>query len=164
MSNINDNRLNVTMTTAQITAVKTALQTIQTNMPFLTGLTVEERIALPKINVSNKAFTEDAINSAVNNANMIPSYFSTANLQTDYNLFVQLDELILLIDQVAEKMSDTQLLAGSEAYVNALASYRLFGAAADAGVPGADAIYDRLKSRFANQGNSSASTNTPPTP
>ncbi len=160
MSNINDNRLNITMTPAQITAVKTALQTIQTNMPFLTGLTIEERIALPKINVSNKAFTEDAINAAVNNASMIPSYFNTATLQTDFNLFEQLNELILLVDQVAEKMSDTQMLAGSEAYVNALASYRLFGAAADAGVPGADAIYDLLKSRFANQG----SPNTPPTP
>jgi hypothetical protein len=163
MSNINDNRLNVTMTPAQITAVKAALQTIQTNMPFLTGLTVEERIALPKINVSNKAFTEDAINSALNNANMIPSYFSTTNLQTDYNLYVQLDELILLVDQVAERISDTQMLAGSEAYVSALASYRLFGAAADAGVQGADAIYDRLKNRFANQGNTSTNTNTPPT-
>jgi hypothetical protein len=164
MSNINDSCLNVRMTPAQITAVKAALQTIQTNMPFLTGLSVEERIALPKLNVSNKAFTEDAIYSAVNNTNMFPSYFSTANLQTDYNLYVQLDELILLVDHVAERISDTQMLAGSQAYVSALASYRLFGAAADAGVPGADAIYDRLKSRFANQGNTISNTNTSPTP
>ena len=164
MSNINDNRLNLTMTPAQIAAVKTALQNIQSNMPFLTGLSVEERKKKTKINVGNKAFVEDAINSAVNNANMIPSYFSTANLQNDYNLFVQLDELLLMVDQLFEKISDTQMLAGSEAYVSGLASYRLFGAAADAGVPGADAIYDRLKSRFANQGNTTSNTNTPPTP
>jgi hypothetical protein len=40
MANINVNRLSITMTAAQITAVKTAIQTIQTNMPFLVGLTV----------------------------------------------------------------------------------------------------------------------------
>jgi hypothetical protein len=43
MANITNNRLSITMTAAQITAVKTAIQTIQTNMPFLVGLTVEER-------------------------------------------------------------------------------------------------------------------------
>ena len=34
MSNLTNNRLNITATAAQITAVKTALQTINTNMPF----------------------------------------------------------------------------------------------------------------------------------
>lgn len=47
-----------------------------------------------------------------------------------------------------EKLEDTQILAGSEAYVSALTGYKLFGAAADAGLPGADAIYDSLKTRF----------------
>ena len=47
MSNLTNNRLNITATAAQITAVKTAIQTISTNMPFLIGLTVEERVALP---------------------------------------------------------------------------------------------------------------------
>lgn len=74
MANLSNNRLNITATTAQITAVKTALQTIATNLPFLTGLTVDERITLPAINVSNKAFTEDAINVAVNNSTLIPAY------------------------------------------------------------------------------------------
>ena len=45
MSNLSNNRLNTTATAAQITAVKTALQTISTNLPFLLGL--PQKSALP---------------------------------------------------------------------------------------------------------------------
>jgi hypothetical protein len=152
MSNLTNNRLNVTMTAAQVTAVKTALQTIATNMPFLIGLTTEERIAIPKINVNNKAFTEDAINAVVNNGGILPSYISAAGMQSDYQLFTQLDELLGLMRQLVEKAEDTQMLAGSEAFVAALSSYKLFGAAADAGLVGADAIVDSLRQRFISSG------------
>ncbi|UPT71098.1 MAG: hypothetical protein M0D53_01380 [Flavobacterium sp. JAD_PAG50586_2] len=152
MSNLTNNRLNVTMTAAQVAAVKTALQTIATNMPFLIGLTKEERIALPKINVNNKAFTEDAINAVANNAGILPAYISASGMQNDYQLFVQLDELLGLMRQLVEKTEDTQMLAGSEAFVGSLSSYKLFGAAADAGVVGADAIVDLLRQRFLSSG------------
>lgn len=152
MSNLTNNRLSVTMTPAQVTAVKTALQTIATNMPFLIGLTTEERIAIPKINVNNKAFTEDAINAVVNNAGILPAYINAVSMQSDYQLFTQLDELLGLMRQLVEKAEDTQMLAGSEAFVAALSSYKLFGAAADAGLVGADAIVDSLRQRFITSG------------
>ena len=56
------------------------------------------------------------------------------------------------LSQILEKINDTQLLAGSEAYTSALTVYKLFGSAADAGIPGTDTIYDLLKQRFAGQG------------
>ena len=161
MPNLNFNRMNVTATSEQVNAVKAALQAINTNLPFLTGLTPEERSSLPSINVNNKVFTEDAINAGLNNASLIPSYVSVANMQSDLTLFHQFDELILLTKQTLEKLEDTQLLAGSEAYTSALALYRLFGSAAEAAVPGADSIYVQLKERFtannAGSGSGSAS-------
>lgn len=158
MSNLTNNRLNITATPAQITAVKTALATATTNLPFLIGLTVEERIALPAIDVNNKIFTEDAITAGVNNAAMLPAYLSVTNMQSDLTLFTQLEEVIALVKQLLEKLEDTQLLAGSESYSSALALYKLFGSAAESGVPGADAIVAQLRQRFANQGGSG----TPP--
>ena len=154
MANLTNNRINTTATAAQVTAVKTALQTIAANLPFLVGLTTEERIALPSINVSNKAFTEDAINAGVNNPTLIPSYVSVVNMKNDMLLFTQLDEIIMMTKQLLEKMEDTQLLAGSEAYTSALTLYKLFGSAADAGVAGTDTIVSLLKQRFAGQGGS----------
>ena len=44
--------------------------------------------------------------------------------------------------------------------MSALALYRLFGSAAEAGVPGADTIVDHLKERF----NQSTSNPAPATP
>jgi hypothetical protein len=164
MSNLTNNRINVTATPTQITGVKTAVQTINTNLPFLIGLTTAERIALPAINVNNKAFTEDAINAMVNNPTLTPSYLSVPNMQNDLMLFTQLDELIIIVKQMLERLEDTQLLAGSEAYVAALAAYKAIGGAADAGVAGADAIYNQLKARFANQGGNTNPNPLPQTP
>ena len=160
MSNLTNNRLNITLTAAEMTAVKTALQTINTNLPFLIGLTKDERQSLSTINVSNKAFAEDAINAGVNNPTLVPSYVSLVNMQNELTLFTQLDELVGIVNQLCEKLEDTRILAGSESYVSALTLYKLFGSAADAGVPGADAIVTQLKARFANQGGPA----TPPTP
>lgn len=53
--------------------------------------------------------------------------------------------------QLLEKMEDTQLQAGSKAYASALTLYNLFGAAADAGLGGTNAIVSLLKQRFADQ-------------
>lgn len=158
MSNLLNNRVNVTATAAQITAVKTAFQTILTNLPFLVGLTTEERKTLLSIDVSNKAFTEDAINAAVNNATLVPAYVSVAGMQNDLTLFAQLDELSGLANQLSERLEDTKMLAGSEAYQGALTLYRAFGMAADAGVPGADAIVDQLKKRFATSNGNAVTT------
>lgn len=158
MANLTNNRINTSATAAQITAVKTALQTITTNLPFLIGLTTDERISMPSISVANKAFAEDAINAGVNNSALIPSYVSVANMQNDMLLYSQLDEIIIMTKQLLEKLEDTQLLAGSEAYTSALTLYKLFTSAAEAGVAGSDAIVAQLKQRFAGQGGSG----TPP--
>lgn len=161
MSNLTNNRLNVTATPAQIAAVKSAYQTILTNLPFLLGLTTEERSSLPAIDVNNKTFTEDAISAGVNNAVLLPAYVSPTAMQTDLTLFSQMDELILLHNQLGEKLQDTQLLAGSEAYICALTLYKLFASAAEAGVAGSDAVYNQLKQRFAGQGGTGGAPTNP---
>jgi len=165
MSNINSNRVNAVMTATQVAAVKTALQTILANMPFLTGLTVEERMVLPKISVSNRAFAEDALLAVENNAGMLPAYLTAVGMRNDLTLYTQLDELLGLVRQLHERMEDTQMLAGSEAYVSALAAYKLFTAAAEAGMPGMDAVRDQLRARFAGQGptGKTEAPDTPPT-
>ena len=152
MSNINSNRLDVSLNPQEVTQINAAITNIEVLMPFLTGLTTEERIAIPKINVANKAFTEDAINIAVQNPSLFPGYINPAEMQKDLLLFNQLDVLATSMRRVLEKIEDTLMLAGSESYISALAVYRSISAAAKAGVPGADSLYDQLRARFAEQG------------
>ena len=150
--NITINRLNTVMKDAEITAVKNSIKDIYGNMPFLIGLTTDERVTLPKISENNKVFVGDSINALANNAPMLPLYLNVVDIKNDLTLYEQLDELEMLALQLVEKIQDTRMLCGSEAYVSSLAAYRMFEAAALAGIPGADAIYDMLKQRFAGQG------------
>jgi len=161
MANLTNNRVNTIATAAQITAAKTALQTVTTNLPFLIGLTKDERASLTGINVANKTFTEDAISAGINNPSILPSFLSVANMQNDLTLFSQLDEIIILTKQFLEKLEDTQLLVGSEAYSAALIIYKQFGIAADSGIAGTDTIVAQLGERFASHSGSTATPSEP---
>jgi len=158
MSNLTNNRIDTVMTSAQITDVKNAIDTINSALSFSVSLTTEERASLPKISVANKSFTEDAINALANNASIFPAYLDVKLMQNDLKLYQQLDELAIMLRQTLELIEDTRILAGSEAYVAALSVYKLVGAAASAGVQGTDTIYEQLRERF------TVSTNTNPTP
>ena len=152
MANILHNRVSATLTPEQVATVKTALQQIREALPFLIGLTTDERQTLPKMNIANRSFTEDALNVIDHNPGIFPPYLDLAELRKDLQLYDQLGALVTLANQLCELMRDTQILAGSEAYVTALTGYKMAGAAASSGVPGAKTVYDLLKKRFEGQG------------
>lgn len=160
--NITINRLNTTMADGDIAQVKKHFESISGAMPFLIGLTTEERVTLPKINEANKVFVADSINALVNNAGILPAYLNVNEIKNDLVLFEQLDELEGIALQLVEKIQDTRMLCGSEAYASSLAAYRHFEAAASAGLPGTDSVYNALKTRFAGQGVTGDQTPTPP--
>lgn len=162
MTNILNNRVSATLTTEQIADVKAALQKVRDTLPFLIGLTNDERQSLPKMSKVNRGFTDDAINAISNNAAMFPAYLDVAELRKDLQLYDQLDELVALANQACELLRDTQMLAGSEAYATALTGYKLVAAAATSGVPGAKTVYDTLKKRFEGQGVNANGVETPP--
>ena len=152
MSTLSNNRISVIVDDQSLGQVKEAFVVVNQLLPFLIGLNSEERQTLPKMNVANKQFVQDALMAMNNNQTLFPSYLSAVELNKDLTLFSQLDELVALSQQLTEKLRDTQILAGSEAYVSALSVYKMVTAAAQAGLPGADTVYDQLAERFAGQG------------
>ncbi|OJU53036.1 MAG: hypothetical protein BGN96_09930 [Bacteroidales bacterium 45-6] len=161
MANLTNDRISAEVLAAAEQQVKDGIQMIQNALPFLIGLTPAERINLPKINVSNKVFTEDAINAAVNNAALIPPFVKVDEMARDLALFQKLDAIGGMLQQVVEKVSDTQLLAGSEAYASALMVYKLLGAASAAGFEGAKSSYGQLRERFKQVSAAAASSSSP---
>ena len=148
MANITDNRLSLTISPADLTTVNTAGQTIATTLSFLIALTEEERERLFGVNVNNKVFIEEAFEEAQNNGTILPGYIQVAELEKDLTLFNQLGDLLSYLRNLLQKMEDTQRLAGHEAYALSLAIYQLYKSAAEAGIPGAAASYERLRERF----------------
>lgn len=149
---IQTNRISIVLDDATIEDIRKRFEALEQALSFTVGLTVDERVNLPKINVANRTFVMDSQSALQTNGSFMPTYLNVAELGKDITMYNQLEEFAQRSAQLSEKLSDTQMLAGSEAYVTSLAAYRLFEAAAKAGLPGADAIYDSLKERFANQG------------
>lgn len=163
MGTANSNRIARSLNEQEIATLDTAIKTLETTFSWLTGLSTEDRKSIPKINNSNKTFAEDALNGLGNNPAIFPAYLSTADLQQDLQLFTQIEPYYQRYLSFTEKLGDTQMLAGSEAYISALSVYRLSEAAAVAGVPGSDTLFNLLKKRFENQGNQGSSVAIPPT-
>jgi hypothetical protein len=153
-----NNRISVVITAEQIKKVKTLMQEVNATLPFLLGLSPNERKTLPKIDVSNKVFVEDSLNAVRNNPDMLPAYMKYEEMKKDFDGFVALDELEKMAQQLFQKIVDTRMLMGSEAYVSGLTAYRLFEAASNAGVPGASAAYQALRQRFLQTASNAAVT------
>ncbi len=156
MANITLNRLSTTISAADDAALEAAgsqLEPILNN--YCISLDDTERSSLFSLDVENKVFVEECLNEARNHAEPLPPYVQADELDKDYTLFNQLDNIESQLNHLMQKVSDTKRLAGHEAYAMALMIYKLYEAATLAGVPDAKASYDRLKARFANQGSGS---------
>lgn len=152
MNNLGNNRISASLNPDDFNAVKQAIQEIRNRMPFLLGVTLEERKKMLKINRANKLFVADAIEVARENPEVLPYYLTVAELEKDFTLFQQLNELLFPLEQLFERVRDTQMLAGSEAYQTSLVLYKLTRVAAEAGMPGMDTAHAKLKVRFEGQG------------
>lgn len=138
----------VTMTVAQITAVKSALETIQNNMPFLHRLSAVERSMLQPISTPTRIFTENTIHVLVNNPDVQPEGYNASEKQKAMALYRQLEDLRIAVNLLAKRISDTQLLVGNETYLAALEGYRHIENIDKIGLSDVDAIYDLLQASY----------------
>lgn len=149
------NRISATLSEADIAEIMGYIAKINEKLSFAVGLTPEEKQRLPKIQVDNKQFVEDAIEVSAMNAAVLPNYISVAEVDKDYQLFLATERILTPLTQLVEKVTDVQTLAGSEAYTASLMLYKMYQMAAAMGLPGMDAVVDKLKKRFAGQGSAS---------
>lgn len=134
---------------AQRTAVFTAITQVETNLDFLINLTPQERQALPKMGSATQSFVSKALEIAGNNPQFVPPYVDVPAMKKDYDLAMRLQGIEMQLASLLEKVSDTNLAAGSEAYVTGLTIYNSLKAAAKVNVPGAKALAAELAERFA---------------
>lgn len=161
MANITDNRINQTISPADLTAINAEITNLNASLSFLQALTDPERDGLLSLDVDNKVFVDDALDEISNNPNnaaILPPFINSGYLKNDITLFEQLDSIESELRNLLSRISDTKRIAGHEAYVISLTAYNLYGIATNAGIPGAKQSYDRLKVRFAGQGRTSQPT------
>jgi hypothetical protein len=153
MSNLSENRINVILPAADITAINTSIATILSKVPANTTLTDEQRLGYNAIDVANKVFAEDCLAEAqANGTGIIPGFINLTNLQNDLTVFEQLDQVASALTNALQRVEDARRIAGHEAYGQASPIYNAFKSAHENGIPNATASYNHLKTRFEAQG------------
>ena len=123
-----------------------AISVLEENLPFLIDLTLDERKALSALGDRTQPFTMKALEVAQNHADILPGTFDVAEFQKDLDLYNDLKQIERRLSPLMDKMSDTALAAGNDAYNHALLVYG-FIKAVGKGL-GLDELLADMKSQF----------------
>ena len=127
--------------------IKAALTAIETKLPFLVHLTIEERRKLFKMGNKSLAFVSNSLTAAQSNPDILPASFDLNEFVSDYQLATTLNELHIRLQQLTEKVDDTLIAVSSEAMTSSLTVYDYVKTAAKS-TPGLRAVADQLGDRF----------------
>lgn len=144
-----DNRISAALTSASVTAIQEAIQTIRTKLPFLLSLTNEERRKLPKLGDNRLALDEDAHALMLAHPDFVPAFFSLEELEKDRALRSQLDGIRLSLESLLNDVEGTEMELGSEMLLAYLAFYASAQQGAKRGVTSGQAVLDVLSKYFA---------------
>lgn len=143
------NRISNTLPAEDQKTVLAAISTISDQLPFLIGLGPDERKSMTHLGDRNRAFTRKALEIATQNPDFLPRSFDIDEMRRDLELFEALQSILLALTHLTEKIDDTAVAAGSEAYSAALEVYRY--AKANGTVAGLDQLIDAMGQRFNQQ-------------
>ena len=139
--------ISATVSAQDLFEIKAAIATIQARLPFLISLTTDERRKRIKMGDKSLAFVRNSVTATQNNPEIVPSSFDIAEFARDYQLTVDLTEVLGLLEQLTEKVDDTLLAVGSESMSGSLLVYDYVKTAARRS-PGLKSVADQLGDRF----------------
>ena len=146
------NQINVEIPNAVITSVLQKLKACKSELaPYLQGLTAEERRDLFKMGDKTVATVQKTQSYVETNPEFIPAYMDVREFNSDVTVVNQLKPIEDLVQQLGVDVSDTRMLAGSEALQQALFYYGQVREADSKGVPSSRAIYEDLQPRFSRK-------------
>lgn len=144
-----NNRVSVEFSAEDQKAILDAIALIRQKLPFLVGLTADERRALPRLGDKSRAFVARALEIAGQNPDFLPRTFEVQEMRRDVELFEKLYPIALSLRQLDELLEDTTTVVGAEAYGAALTVYN-FGRYSGKGL-GLDGALDEMGRRFARK-------------
>ena len=146
------NQIHVEIPEPVITLVKGKLNECKVALaPFMQGLTADERRDLFKMGDKTVATVQKTQSYVETNPEFSPAYMDVREFNSDVTVVNQLKPIEDLVQQLGVDVSDTRMLAGSEALQQALFYYGQVREADSKGVPSSRAIYEDLQPRFSRK-------------
>ena len=115
--------------------------------PYFVVLSPPERQSLLKMGRGSFKFAELAYGLAVEHPELFPGFLKAGILGEDFSIARELWALAAKLNQLKDRLQDTELAAGNYALQAAFSFYQTVKIAAKRDIPGASVIYEELKSR-----------------
>jgi len=149
------NVLSVEFTDNELNSIHSAIAVLQsTLMPKLKTLSSQDKNQLPRMGDKSVAFVQKAYEYGQLHPTLNPAWLDTEEFRIDLDALKVLQSIDRSLGPVMAALSDSQDLAGSEAYQAALLFYANVKGAAKLKVPGAQQVADDLAARFPGAGSS----------
>ena len=158
------NLVSYVFTEEDFTALKQQIGDVHEKVEgFAIELHLDDKRELKTLGDRSLPFTDHAFLLATQQQILVPGFVSMEEFSKDLTLFKQAKELIKLLDVIYERLTDTYIAAGTDAFSTARKIYDSVKSAVKAGVPGAEVAYDELKKRYVRmKGKANEQTETNP--
>jgi hypothetical protein len=133
------------------TNIRNAIASLHTFMPFLVNLTADERQRVLKHGDTDTEFTDDAIFATRQYIQIFPPSFVIPEYHKDYDLHFFLDEVLLNLLSITEKVTNTKMAVGGELKRASNRVYEIVGMEKD-NYPGLQALYQKMSARYKKNG------------
>jgi len=141
------NKINATLTAANVQAIKDAFATVAANLPFLVTLSSDERKALFKAGPDSVSFINNCLSAAQNHKDIFPNSFDTDAFAKGVAAFLILTELQTLAESLSSKIDDTRLAVGGDSMQQSIQVYEYVKTASKT-TPGLKPVAEQLGERF----------------
>jgi hypothetical protein len=143
------NQISISFPPDRVARINAAVAVLETElMPTLVQLDPALRQQLPKMGDRTVGFVGKALEYAASNPGLQPKYLDLAEAQKDLEAVSTLRQFSGTLEKIAMMVADTMTLCGSEAYSAALSFYNSIKGAAKDRQPGAQVIFEELRTRF----------------
>ena len=137
------------MTNEQFEQMVQSIKSLDANLGFAINLTIEQNQRLHKMGDKSVAFVTKTMDYSMDRPDLVPSCSDLADFRRDYDLANKLRNLLEILQPVVQKMKDSYVLVGANTFSSSRKIYAYIKAAALAGAPGATAISNDLRKRYA---------------
>jgi hypothetical protein len=144
-----DNLASISFSATDLQQLQNAMNSIDTLLDGkVLNLTAEERQQLGSIKETNKLFVNKVRDFMQQNPTQVPQFVDTAEFEKDFQARTHLEQALMRINAIKEKLEDTKIALDSDNYSASLVVYKYLQFLASQNVPGMTSWEMELKQFF----------------
>ena len=146
---MNQNLVSYVFTDQDFTAVKQKISELETMVNgFAIELHIDDKRALGILGDRSLPFTDHTYMLVTERKDFIPPYVNMEEFKKDLDLYKKCKELTKMVEIVHERLIDTSIAAGSDAFCSARKIYNYIKGLVRINMPGVNVVFDELKKRY----------------